>query len=146
MRRIVFLLSALLLIPVGISFGITQTEFGDNVFVFVQSTIRDSDGTLVAYLESTKFSDLNLPALKSFLDYEASNGNDPIITINGEKFQVIRRVQTQEFSSDGLVASNVLFDNVDGKPIMLARFAHDGYTTVAGDTIESMWTFVRPVS
>jgi len=134
-----------LLIPVGNSFGVTQTEIGDDIFVFVQSTVRNSDGTLIVYLESTKFTDLNLPALKSFLDFEASRGNDPIITIDGQNFQVIRRVQSQVFDSDGLVASTILSDVIDGKATILARFTHDGYTTTPGDTLESMWTFVRPV-
>ncbi|MCV0393519.1 MAG: hypothetical protein K5790_09570 [Nitrosopumilus sp.] len=101
---------------------------------------------LVVYLESTKFSDLNLPALESFLDFEASRGNDPVITINGEQFQVIRRIQSYSFDSEQLVASTILSDVIDDKPTVLARFAHDGYTTVPGDTLESMWTFVRPVA
>ncbi|QUC65596.1 hypothetical protein NsoK4_00365 [Nitrosopumilus sp. K4] len=87
-----------------------------------------------------------MSALESFLNFEASRGNDPVITIDGEKFQVIRRVQSQEFDSDGLVASTILSDVVDGKPTVLARFAHDGYTVESGDTLESMWTFVRPVA
>ena len=128
------------------SFGAYQTELGDEIFIFVQSTVRNSDGTLIVYLESTKFSDLNLPALKSFLDFEASRGNDPVITIDENKFQVIRRVQSQSFDSEGLVASTLLLDNVDEKPLVLARFAHDGYSVVSGDTIESIWTFVRSVS
>ena len=146
MNRLVLLSFAFLLIPFSNSFGVTQTELGDDIFVFVQSTVRNSDGTLVVYLESTKFSDLNLPALQSFLDFEASRGNDPIITIDGQNFQVIRRVQSQVFDSDGLVASTILSDAVDGKATILARFAHDGYTTMPGDTLESMWTFVRPVA
>ncbi|AFS81966.1 hypothetical protein [Candidatus Nitrosopumilus sediminis] len=93
-----------------------------------------------------KFSDLNLPALKSFLDYEATRGNDPIITVDGQNFQVIRRVQSQSFDSEELVASTILSDAVDGKNIILARFAHDGYSTIPGDTLESMWTFVRSVA
>ncbi|WP_249111074.1 hypothetical protein [Nitrosopumilus sp. K4] len=137
---------AILLIPIGTSFGATQTELGDDIFVFVQTTVRNSDGTLLVYLESTKFTDLNMSALESFLNFEASRGNDPVITIDGEKFQVIRRVQSQEFDSDGLVASTILSDVVDGKPTVLARFAHDGYTVESGDTLESMWTFVRPVA
>jgi hypothetical protein len=80
------------------------------------------------------------------LDYEATRGNDPIITINEEQYQVIRRIQSLSFNSEGLVASTILSDNVNGKSILLARFAHDGYPTIPGDTIESIWTFVRPVS
>ncbi len=146
MNKIILFSFAFLLFPMSNSFGAYQTELGDEVFIFVQSTVRNSDGVLVAYLESSKFTDLNKPALESFLDFEASRGNDPIITIDGQNYQVIRRVQSQSFDSEGLVASTILSDNVDGKPTVLARFAHDGYPVVSGDTLESMWTFVRPVS
>lgn len=146
MNKIILFSFVLLLIPASNSFGTTQTELGDDVFIFVQSTIRNSDGTLVVYLESTKFTDLNLSQLKSFLDFEATQGNDPIITLDEQKFQVIRRVQSQSFDSEGLVASTILSDAVDGKSTILARFAHDGYFTIPGDTLESMWTFVRLVN
>ena len=135
-----------LLFPLNNSFGGTQM-FGDNVtFVFVQTTVRNVDGQLVVYLESTKFTDLNLTAVKSFLDFEASRGKDPVITIDGLQYQVIRRVQSQTFNSEDLVASTILSDNVDKKPVLLARFAHDGYSVIPGDTLESMWTFIRPVA
>ncbi len=123
-----------------------QTEIGDDLFVFVQTTVRNSDGQLVTYLESSKFTNLNLELLGPFLDFEASRGNDPIVIINGEEYQVIRRVQSKIFSSEDLVASTILSDTIDGKLTMLARFAHDGYPVSAGDTLESMWTFIRPVS
>jgi len=145
MNKIILFSFVFLLFPASNSFGAYQTELGDDVFIFVQSTIRNSDGVLVAYLESSKFTDLNKPALESFLDFEASLGNDPIIAIDGQNYQVIRRVQSQSFDSEGLVASTILSDNVDGKPTVLARFAHDGYPVVSGDTLESMWTFVRIV-
>ena len=131
---------------ISISFGATQTEIGDSIFIFVQTSVRNSDGQLVTYLESSKFTDLNLPALGSFLNFEASQGNDPIINIDDKQYQIIRRVQTQLFDSDGLVASTILSDNVDGKHVLLARFAHDGYPVTQGDVLESMWTFIRPVS
>ena len=123
-----------------------QTDIEDGLFIFVQTTIRNSDGQLVTYLESSKFTDLNLELLGPFLDFEASRGNDPIVTINGEEYQVIRRVQSKTFPSEDLVASTILSDSFDGKLTKLARFAHDGYPVSAGDTLESMWTFIRPVS
>ena len=123
-----------------------QTDLKDGLFIFVQTTIRNSDGQLVTYLESSKFTDLNLEKLGPFLDFEVSRGNDPIITIDGTEYQVIRRVQSKTFASEDLVASTILSDNQEGKLTMLARFAHDGYPVTQGDTLESMWTFIRPVS
>jgi len=146
MNKIILFSFVFLLFPMSNSFGAYQTELGDNVFIFVQTTVRNSDGVLIAYLESSKFTDLNKPVLESFLNFEASRGNDPVITIDGQNYQVIRRVQSQSFDSEGLVASTILSDNIDGKNTVLARFAHDGYPVVSGDTLESMWTFVRPVA
>ncbi len=123
-----------------------QTDIDKGLFIFVQSTIRNSDGQLVTYLESSKFTDLNLELLGTFLDFEAARGNDPTVTINEKEYQVIRRVQTKTFPRDDLVASTILSDTIDGKLTMLARFAHDGYPVSQGDTLESMWTFIRPAS
>ena len=123
-----------------------QTDIEDGNFIFVQTTVRNSDGQLIVYLESSKFTDLNLELLGPFLDFEASRGNDPIVTINEEEYQVIRRAQSKTFERDDLVASTILSNTVDGKLTMLARFAHDGYPVSSGDTLESMWTFIRPVS
>jgi len=136
----------LVIIPLTSYTQAYQTEIGDDLFVFVQTTIRNSDDQLVTYLESSKFTDLNLKLLGPFLDFEASRGDDPTVTINGEEYQVIRRVQSKTFPRDDLVASTILSDVVDGKLTMLARFAHDGYPVSEGDTLESMWTFIRPAS
>lgn len=122
-----------------------QTEIGDDVFVFVQSTLRDSNGAIVAYLESTKFSHINHDSLDAFLDYEASLGDDPILEIDGEQYEVIRRTQSKIFDETSLVASTVLSDSVGGNITPLVRFAHDGYPTASGDTLETIWTFLRPV-
>ena len=146
MNRIILFSFVFLLFPMSNSFGAYQSELGDDIFIFVQSTLRNSDGVLVAYLESSKFTDLNKPGLESFLDFETSSGNDPIITIDEQNYQVIRRVHYQSIGYDGLVASIMLSDSVDGKPTVLARFVHDGYSVVSGDTMETIWTFVRPVS
>jgi len=146
MNRFVLFSFVFLLFPLGNVFGVTQTNIGDDIFVFVQTSIRNSDGVLVVYLESSKFTNFNATALESFLDFEATRGNNPVTTIDGEKFQVIRRMQSQSFDSEGLVASTILSDNLDGKITVLARFAHDGYTISQGDSLESIWTFVRPVS
>jgi len=126
--------------------AITQTEIGDDLFIFVQTTIRNSDGQLVTYLESSKFSNVNLELLGPFLDFEGSREETPTFTINGQEYEVIRRMQSKIFPRDDLVASTMLSDVVDGKLTMIIRFAHDGYPVSEGDTLLSMWTFIRPVS
>jgi len=114
------------------------------VFIFVQTTVRNSDGVLITYLESSKFSDLDIPALHSFLDYESSRGFGTV-SMGGETYQVIRRSQEQTFSAYDVIASTDLYDVSAGQQVHLARFAHDGYRASPGDTLESLFTFVRPL-
>ncbi len=120
-----------------------QGGIDDGLLIFVQTTVRNSEGQLVTYLESSKFTHLDLESLGPFLDFEASRGNDPIVTINEKEYQVIRRIQTKTFEGDDLIASTLLSDTVNGKTTIIARFAHDGYPVSSGDTLESIWTFVR---
>ena len=75
-----------------------QTEIEDGLFIFVQTTVRNSDGQLVTYLESSKFTHLDLEAMGPFLDFEAARGNDPIVSIDDKEYQVIRRVQSKTFA------------------------------------------------
>jgi len=115
-----------------------------DTFIFVQTILENSDGKLVTYLTSDKFTDLNTVALEKLLDTEASE-NDPIITINGEKFQVIKRKLTITYDKENVIASTILAATHDRGLTTVARFAHDGYPIVSGDKVHSIWTFLRPI-
>ena len=128
---------------VGLSYAQTQTSLDDGIFINVQSELRNSGDQLITYLESSKFTDLNLSALYDFLDFETSVGNDPIITINDKKYQIIQRTKVILFDSDDVIGSTNLSDSLDGKITHLARFIHDGFSVVSGDSLKSTWTFVR---
>ena len=118
------------------------TEF--ETFIFVQTILEDSNGQVITYLTSDKFTDLNTNALEKLLDKEVSE-NDPIIEINGEKFQVIKRKLTITYDKENVIASTILADSTEGTLTTVARFAHDGYPVVNEDKIHSIWTFLRPV-
>ncbi len=113
-------------------------------FVFVQTLLENSDGKVVTYLTSDKFTDLNKAALEKLLEKEVSE-KDPIIEINGEKFQVIKRKLTITYDKENVIASTILADSSNDKLTIVARFAHDGYPIVEGDNVHSIWTFLRPV-
>ena len=115
-----------------------------DTFVFVQTLLENSDGQVVTYLTSDKFTDLNKVALQKLLDKEVSD-KDPIIEINGEKFQVIKRKLTITYDKENVIASTILADSTEGVLTTVARFAHDGYPIVEGDKVHSIWTFLRPV-
>ena len=125
---------------------LSSNEFSQegDTFVFVQTTLRNSDGQLVTHLVSNEFTDLSRAALDRLLDIEISE-SDPILNINGKNFQLIQRKSTIINDLENSIASTLLRHDVDGESVLVARFAHDGYPTVPGDEIVSRWTFIRPV-
>jgi len=126
------------------SFPPTELLSGLYTFIFVQTLLENSDGQVVTYLTSDKFTDLDADALEELLDTEVSE-NDPIININGQKFQVIKRKLTITYDKENVIASTILAHSVDGTLTTVARFAHDGYPIVSGDKVHSIWTFLRPL-
>jgi len=115
-----------------------------NMFIFVQTFVYNSEGQLVTYLASDKFTDLDMELLEPLLDDEASE-NDPIISIDGKKYQIIQRQQTINYDRENVIASTILSHSKNGDLILVARFAHDGYPIIDGETVVSAWTFIKPI-
>ena len=126
------------------SFSPSERLFGLYTFIFVQTLLENSDGQVVTYLTSDKFTDLDADALEELLETEVTE-NDPIINIDGQKFQVIKRKLTITYDKENVIASTILAHSVDGTLTTVARFAHDGYPIVSGDKVHSIWTFLRPL-
>ncbi len=114
------------------------------VFIIVQVITENSEGTLVSYLTSDKFTNLNLERLEILLDSEETD-DDPIITINDQKFQIIQRLLRVPNDEYTVVASTILVHPQNGTLKTVARFAHDGYPVLEGEMVTSGWTFIRPV-
>jgi len=85
MNYLVFLLvfSLFNVLLVSNSYAQNSQEPIQDVYIFVQTFVRNSDGVLVHYFENDKFTDKNLVALDVFLDFEAERGSAPIHEIDG---------------------------------------------------------------
>ena len=70
-----------------------------DVYIFVQTFVRNSDGVLVHYFENDKFTDKNLAALEVFLDLEALRGNAPLYDVDEKTFQLNQRSKVLEIDS-----------------------------------------------
>jgi len=116
-----------------------------DVYIFVQTFVRNSDGQLVHYFENDKFTVKNLAALDVFLDLEASRGNAPEYDLEGKKFQLIQRSKVLEIDSYQLVASTKLEDHENPISQFLVRYAHDGFFLTPGDEVTQVWTFFREI-
>ena len=141
-----FLLMGLIVSIILISNSYAQnTQASSDVYIFVQTFVRNSDGILVHYFENDKFTDKNLAALDVFLDFEALRGNAPIYDLEGKKFQLIQRSKVLEIDSYQLVASTKLEDSENPISKTLARYSHDGFFLAPGDQTTQVWTFFREI-
>jgi len=142
---IILLISILSVTLIPSSFAQNPSNTSNDVYIFVQTFVRNSDGNLVHYFENDKFTDKNLAALDVFLDFEASRGNAPEYDLEGKKFQLIQRSKILEIDSFQLVASTKLEDHENPISPFLVRYAHDGFFLTPGDELTQVWTFFRQI-
>jgi len=156
MKKQWYLIFAIVPFLIFTIFSFTNNSYGQSIeneknflsktetFIFVQTIVENSDGELVTYLTSDKLSDLNKRELENLLESEVSE-KDPIVSIAGQKYQVIKRKQTISHDRDNVIASTMLAYSQNDALKTVARFAHDGYPIIPGDKVQSVWTFLKPV-
>lgn len=156
MKKQWYLIFAIVPFLIFTIFSFTNNSYGQSIeneknflsktetFIFVQTIVENSDGELVTYLTSDKLSDLNKRELENLLESEVSE-KDPIVSIAGQKYQVIKRKQTISHDRENVIASTMLAYSQNDALKTVARFAHDGYPIIPGDKVQSVWTFLKPV-
>ena len=135
-----------------IVFSVFSTEVfaqpvpGDDIFyMFVQVTLRNSDGDLVTYMESDKLFDVDKKIIGDSLDYFSSSTEIPIFQLNDVKFQVFILETVTEFDSSTMFANAYYNVTIDEQTHPAARFQFDGFLTSPGDEATAIWTFARVV-
>ena len=117
----------------------------DIFFIFIQVTLRDSDGHLVTYMESNKLVNVDKKIINDSLDYLSSYMEIPIFELNDTKFQVFIIETTTEFDSNTMYA-NAFYDvTVNEQTYPAAKFQFDSFLTSPGDESTVVWTIARLV-
>ena len=99
----------------------------DVFFIFIQVTLRDSDGHLVTYMESNELVDVNKKIISDSLDHFSSYMEIPIFELNDTKFQVFIIESTTEFDSNTMY-NRALYDvTVNEQTYSAAKFQFDGF-------------------
>ena len=83
-------------------------EYG--VFIFVQTIVKNSEGQIVTYLASDKFTAINTESLNFLLDSLATE-KDPIVSIGDNKYQIIKRKKTIDYDKENVIASTIITQN-----------------------------------
>ena len=111
------------------------------IYIIIQIQIRDSNDSLVGYIETHRITVTNLDELSKILDDMSTNlDNTKIITLDDKKYQVITGVGDAKYTSDTMVSMTLITNN--GESIVSAN--HDGIPIRIGDSIISTWTMIRP--
>ena len=116
----------------------------DNIFfMFVQVTLRNSDGNLVTYMESNKLFDVDKKIINDSLDHFSSSMEIPIFELNDAKFQVFIIESMTEFDSSTMFANAYYNVTIDDRTYSAARFQFDSFLTSPGDEVTAVWTIAR---
>ena len=123
-----------------------QPVLRDDIFsMFIQVTLRNSDGELVTYMESEKLFDVDKKIISDSLDHFSSSMEIPIFELNDKKFQVFIIETTTEFDSNTMYASAYYDVTINEQSHSAATFLFDSFLTSPGDEVTAVWTFARLV-
>ena len=117
----------------------------DIFFIFVQVTVRNSDGDLVTYMESNKLFGVDKKIINDSFDHFSSDIKRPIFELNDTKFQVLIIQTTTEFDSNTMYANAYYHVTIDEQTYSAARFNFDAFLTSPGDEATAVWTIARLV-
>ena len=123
---------------------ISQSE-NDIFSIFLQITLRNSDGDLITYMESSKLYDIDKKIINDSLDYISSSTEIPIFQLNDIKFQVFIIEVVDEFDSNTMYARANYDVTIGEQTYSAARFQFDSFLTSPGDKVTSVWTIARLV-
>ena len=131
----------------GIYVGIeSKTQPEDNIFfMFVQVTLRNSDGDLVTYMESSKLYDIDKKIINDSLDHISSSVEIPIFELNNVKFQVFIIETITEFDSSTMYSNAYYNVTTAEQTYSAAKFQFDSFLTSPGDESTVIWTIARAV-
>ncbi len=114
-------------------------------FMFVQVTLRNSDGDLVTYMESSKLHGVDKKIISDSLDHISSSVKIPIFELNDYRFQVFIIESATEFDSNTMYANVYYNVDIDEQTYTAARFSFDSFLTSPGDEATAVWTIARLV-
>jgi len=130
------------------------SEEGDDfpIYSFVQVIQRNSNGDLLAVLQSEKMTAINPRAVNYFIDEEmrANNYEPQIVQTGGKYMQLYSEIFTNNVGQVDMTASTLLVVRIPSEEnpdvledILTVRFAHDGLLLNPGDVVTTHWYFIR---
>ena len=154
---IIYVLSiiAISILFIPVSFASTENiEFskssdGTSVYLFVQIIHRDSDGNLLALIQSDRMTYVNADLVNFYVDSKGMaktimnpNPDGPHFEIFGEKYTTTQ-VEENITASTYFVVEYDVEGSSERVQAVAARFAHEGLILSPGDRVSTVWNFAK---
>jgi len=149
MKIVLFSLLCLFLMGMT-SYSYAQQSVPDNSTqfpeVFLQLELRDSNGSLLAYIEADQVLNTLPLELNRFLD-NLNNTRKEFFIKDGKKYESQQWVLVNEKTAKKTAYSGArivsIFEHEFKTPLLIR---HDSFQTEPGDSLRIYWTIIRPVS
>tara|TARA_B100000959_G_C14883397_1_gene583553 strand:+ start:284 stop:760 length:477 start_codon:yes stop_codon:yes gene_type:complete len=153
----IYILSAILIfvlfIPVSFAsaadLNFSKSDDGSAIYLFVQIIHRDSDGNLLALVQSDRMTYVDANLVNFYVDSKGmaktvrgDDPNAPYFEIFGEKYTIVQQIENITASTYFVVEYD-LEDNPERQQKVAARFAHEGLLLSPGDTVATVWNFAK---
>ena len=114
--------------------------------VLLQIVLRDSNGSLVAYIETDQFISISPLELNRFLDNQTQTRKEFFIKDDKKYESHIWEVKNEKYNKQHTYAATNLLDTYQNEFVELFRMRHDSFQVQPGDTAKLFWTVIRPAS
>lgn len=138
---------AVSLIPISSDDELNPNEIKQNPKnipeILVQLILRNSQGELIAYIETTeKFAMRPL----YLIDYLDNIKNKQIINKDGKNYLLFQFQGSEpKVKKTHSMAMYALMDRINGKPTPIVTMNHDAYQVSPGDQLTVYWTVLREI-
>ena len=114
--------------------------------VLLQIEVRDSNGSLIAYIEADQIIGISPLELNRFLD-NLNNTRKEFLIKDDKKYESQQwEINTETFVEELAYSGTRLLDLYQNEYVTLLIVRHDSFQTQPGDTLRIFWTVIRPVS
>ena len=131
---------------IGNSYADTEkTKNNSDVEIFMQTVVRNLDGTMVGYTEGTP----QIFHIDKVIDWMEQRASKSTIIKDGKKFEMLQVVTIFNWPKNdpenGFAMGAYTLDlPINGQTVNILYFHHDSFNTLPGDTAQIFWTVFRP--
>jgi len=114
--------------------------------VMCQLELRDSNGTLLTYIETEQIIGIDLPRLAVYLDNQNQTNKEFFIKDDKKYENQWWEIKGDAYRDQSAYSGTRLVDVSENKFQTLLFMRHDSFQTEPGDTVRIFWSVVRPAS